>query len=748
MALVPHKFTALAESDAEGTDGKNIIAGAVVSLYDPDGNAATLFDDENYGNGSTAKQTDAKGQVVVYVEQGEYDEEVNGSIRRRVLIGSKSNDIISYGTTAEIEALRPNQTGSRIENRERANAQYVLREEGYVAQAGDITAANGRVWALKVSNIICSEWFGGGFDAIQNAANIASIIGAKVYTSTDVDFAGATLSIPSGVKVIGVSKPSWTNAKVSASGATGAPVSFTGAAIKGDKQITLSSASGLSEGGWLKVISATNSNSQDAGDLQLGDRTSNNSQLSEFVQVQSISGSVVTLHEPLLWNYPITASTDTPSGISTSFAVPVDFHSNGLLEGVKISGNFADYLFEASFAKDFILKDCYIDAANAGAVQWLYCYNSGAKGGTYRNTQWGVDTNAQTIPFKFLSCQECYINGKAEVVGGQQGIDITYEVGDTTYYGGPSISCRVENNVTKAQPTDGITSHPGCYNTMILNNVVYAEGNGIRIRSRADVVRGNTCYGSSTSINGILADSLFLEGSVIEGNTLINFISGITQADNSDPLVADNANQVIVKGNTTIGCGYGFSCNFSNPTSLLTNTVVQGNLWVGNSERNLIRGVTLGKYSNGLTIKDNTSINATEAGVRYSANIINLTIKDNECLNLAPAGYGVRGASSSSFITDLTTFPDGESSANLSIRNNSQMGGIDYTGIVRNGDCYRLPSPTGYQGFSVPISDRGLPALQLQTMNLYLDNSTSPPELRAKVNNGTSVFDVLITQLT
>jgi hypothetical protein len=89
MALVPHKITALAESDAQGTDGKNIVAGAVVSLYDTNGTAVTLFDDESGSNGSTAKQTDATGQVVVYVTAGEYDEEVNGSVKRRVLIGNK-----------------------------------------------------------------------------------------------------------------------------------------------------------------------------------------------------------------------------------------------------------------------------------------------------------------------------------------------------------------------------------------------------------------------------------------------------------------------------------------------------------------------------------------------------------------------------------------------------------------------------------------------------------------------------------
>jgi hypothetical protein len=150
MALVPHKITALAESDAEGTDGKNIIAGAVVSLFDSSGAAVTLFDDESGSNGSTTKQTDASGQVVVWVTAGEYEERVNDSAQRAITIGGRT--VTSYANTVSLENSRPTQTGQRAENRERANAQYVLADSGYTAKPGDIVAANGRVWALQSLN--------------------------------------------------------------------------------------------------------------------------------------------------------------------------------------------------------------------------------------------------------------------------------------------------------------------------------------------------------------------------------------------------------------------------------------------------------------------------------------------------------------------------------------------------------------------------------------------------------------------
>ena len=78
MALIPYTITALAESDAQGTDGKNIVAGATCSMYlQPSDVAAILYDDAAGSNGSTSKVTGANGQVVVYVEPGSYRVSVN-----------------------------------------------------------------------------------------------------------------------------------------------------------------------------------------------------------------------------------------------------------------------------------------------------------------------------------------------------------------------------------------------------------------------------------------------------------------------------------------------------------------------------------------------------------------------------------------------------------------------------------------------------------------------------------------------
>ena len=209
MALVPHKITALAESDADGTDGKNIIAGAVVSLFDSSGAAVTLFDDESGNNGSTTKQTDSSGQVVVWVTPGEYSESVNGSTQRAVTIGGRT--VTSYPNTESLQNSRPTQTGQRAENRERGYAQYELAEIGYTALTGDVVAANGRVWALHIEDRILSEYFGAkgdgttdDYQAITDALSRQKYSGGYVHLLDKIYATSQEIVIDNGNRLIGM----------------------------------------------------------------------------------------------------------------------------------------------------------------------------------------------------------------------------------------------------------------------------------------------------------------------------------------------------------------------------------------------------------------------------------------------------------------------------------------------------------------------------------------------------------------
>lgn len=73
MILYPYTATALAESDDLGTDGKNIVAGAIITVKSEDGLPVVIYDSVLGDNGQIQKSTDVKGQKTLYLESGVYE---------------------------------------------------------------------------------------------------------------------------------------------------------------------------------------------------------------------------------------------------------------------------------------------------------------------------------------------------------------------------------------------------------------------------------------------------------------------------------------------------------------------------------------------------------------------------------------------------------------------------------------------------------------------------------------------------
>lgn len=115
-----------------------------------------------------------KGETDVLLEENRnYTDQREANIRADFsegIIGA-TFVVVVYPDVASLEASEPTQTGQRAEVVERANAQYVLAAAGYVAQAGDITAANGRVWELQIDGEILAEWFGAVGDGVTDDAS-------------------------------------------------------------------------------------------------------------------------------------------------------------------------------------------------------------------------------------------------------------------------------------------------------------------------------------------------------------------------------------------------------------------------------------------------------------------------------------------------------------------------------------------------------------------------------------------------
>ena len=71
-----------------------------------------------------------------------------------------------FQTFSELSGSTQVKEGLRLVCRERANAEYILQADGYVALAGDVTFANARVGALQIKAEGMSVLsFGASFDS-------------------------------------------------------------------------------------------------------------------------------------------------------------------------------------------------------------------------------------------------------------------------------------------------------------------------------------------------------------------------------------------------------------------------------------------------------------------------------------------------------------------------------------------------------------------------------------------------------
>jgi len=165
MSLYPYTITAIAKNT---TASSNIVAGAAVSLLNSIGSPVTMYDNAEGSNGSTGKAADSRGQVTVYVEQGEYSLNVNGTASGKFTVISNLSTI-NVDTFANLELLTSTTTGQVFECQERANASYILKDSSYVALAGDATLASGRVAAIQVKPYAV----GGHFGVLDNGLDVS-----------------------------------------------------------------------------------------------------------------------------------------------------------------------------------------------------------------------------------------------------------------------------------------------------------------------------------------------------------------------------------------------------------------------------------------------------------------------------------------------------------------------------------------------------------------------------------------------
>lgn len=544
-----------------------------------------------------------------------------------------------------------------------------------------------------VAPSVAVESFAGANDAakIQAALNSGA---SEIHLKRDktYDCSAAVITLPSGVRLVGKNS-TLNNAQINCTGSVGSEVNLTAAVAAGDSALPFNT-SGFSADDYIHVMGCINSNSPDGlttgwqtGPLLAGESCF----LAEFKRIKTIdSGSQATVEGVVIFPYPNVAGAN--SGTRTASTVrKVTFADRSGLIGINFTGNYTGgdqgvaYVVD-NWTKDFLVKDCLFET---GTVQKYHCEGLESFRGTFtknRHRRGGYDATMAALPTGrslFNSVITLGVQGRRVLAndfdGGYQCVDFTYNNG-----GSVSTDCICDDN-TARNCRDGATTHPGGIGGSISNNTVYAD-NGIRIRCRDTAVVGNVCVGRGPSAGvGVYLAGGFTEGVTATGNTCRQFLYGI-DIEGSDSNGAPSVPVAsLVQGNTISDCVTGILATRLEASALHLGIEIRDNL----ISRCSSDGVNIASYANGVSVRGNKLVGpyggSARAGIEYLANVAGLSITDNDFIDLGSGCFSIRGPSSSTMMTDATTFPAGEAAALLVIEDNKSFGtDAGTTGIIRN----------------------------------------------------------------
>jgi len=292
----------------------------------------------------------------------------NGTDKRSVL--ARLADLLfkyDVETAAELEASNPIITGRRAICRERANANYILSDEGYNALPGDIVAANGRVWVLQdLENVRC-------YGSIQDNSDCSSIIQLALNSlrSNIYKFRG-NFKVNSPTNTNGISNitldcygayfdcsdmygddvQNVPDALFNMSGSIYGATTLAQDAVKGQMTLTVTDGSRIKEGAEIYILSDQLWYREFA--IDVGRRF--------IATVTSVDGNVVKIMQPLPFDFQV-------SGFSVSVESWDQIENIKILGGKFFGGNYRRDLgngigisvAHVSYFRDLLIKNFHVN---------------------------------------------------------------------------------------------------------------------------------------------------------------------------------------------------------------------------------------------------------------------------------------------------------------------------------------------------------------------------------------------------
>ena len=99
------------------------------------------------------------------------------------------------------------------------------------------------------------------------------------------------------------------------------------------------------------------------------------------------------------------------------------------------------------------------------------------------------------------------------------------------------------------------------------------------------------------------------------------------------------------------------------------------------------KGIQVGKYNNDVIFRDIVISKASASGIELGGNAYNLVFDGISFVNFDAAAIGIKGPTNNSWITDVTTYPLGDSGAQLIFSNlsfHNVVAGNEYGSFFQN----------------------------------------------------------------
>jgi hypothetical protein len=283
-----------------------------------------------------------------------------------------------------------------------------------------------------------------------------------------------------------------------------------------------------------------------------------------------------------------------------------------------------------------------------------------------------------------------------------------------------------------------MTTHPGVYNCGGSNINCLNTFNGIRLRSPYSFVHGFSVNSQTPSGGfGASLDEGYTYGSSIRDGFIKGTVDGVKiDGDDTSSVRSTIMGNCVVSNITAVECITGLNVYAQSATSNPINLVTDGVTAI----RCTGQGIKVGSYNNSVTLLNTTCIGpflaGSRAGIEYQGNLTGLTIDGLKSIQMADI-YGVRGPSTSTFITDTVTFPSGNAEGKLSFTNIKFVGqtsGYENTGVISDSSAF-------YKNYSA--IDYSVKIGALVAKNLH--GSVTDDLIQAQDSSGTIVSSIALS---